>query len=102
LPGAALAWSLRVGADCIALLWLAGCLRGILLRAIPGVTLMLLCFLLAEGLMAQPTVAFWLSVMLGLAFLGFGILLEQTLRDAAQMVAVKLIRASVRLRGERI
>jgi O-antigen/teichoic acid export membrane protein len=102
LPGAALAWSLRVGADCIALLWLAGCLRGILLRAIPGVTLMLLCFLLAEGLMAQPTVAFWLSVMLGLAFLGFGILLEPTLRDAAQMVAVKLIRASVRLRGERI
>jgi len=102
LPGAALAWSLRVGADCIALLWLAGCMRGILLRAIPGVTLMLLCFLLAEGLMAQPTVAFWLAVMLGMAFLSFGILLDPTLRDTALMVAAKLVRASHRLRGERI
>lgn len=96
LPGAALAWSLRVGADCIALLWLAGCRQGLPLRAIPGVALMVFCFLLAEGFMPPLAPALGLAVMTGLAFLGFGIFLEPALRDTAQMVAAKLLRTSRR------
>jgi hypothetical protein len=43
-----------------------------------------------------------MAVMLGSAFLSSGILLEPILRDAAQMIAAKLIRAPRRLWGERI
>jgi len=94
LPGAALAWTLRVTADCVALLWLAGCLHGNLRRAVPGIALMALCFLLAEGLMPQGGVALGLAVALGIAFLGFGLLLEPTLSDAAQALIARVTRRS--------
>jgi O-antigen/teichoic acid export membrane protein len=92
LPGAALAWSLRVGADCIALLWLAGCLHGLVLRALPGVALMALSFLLAEVLVPGPVLALGLAAALGSTFLGLGVLLEPTLRGTAQSAVAKMAR----------
>ncbi len=83
LPGAALAWTLRVGADCVALLWLARCLDGSLLRAAPAAGLMAACVLLTQIMPLGLLSAFVTGAALGLAFLGIGIAVEPVLRHAA-------------------
>lgn len=92
LPGAALAWLLRVAADWVALLWLSGSMRRALLRALPGVTLMIFCFLLTWGLVPSPGVALGLGTISGMLFLGIGVIVEPGVRKAVQEVVVRLIR----------
>lgn len=93
LPGAALAWLLRVVAGWVTMLWLSGSMRGALLRALPGATLMILSFLLAWGVTPRLDAALGLGIVFGMLFLGFGIALEPTVRKAAQAVALTVIRA---------
>ena len=71
LPGAALAWTLRAGADCLAMLWFARSLHGMALRALPAVGLMLLSIVVAVSLRPAPITALVLGSVLGLCFPGF-------------------------------
>jgi len=97
LPGAALAWTLRVGADCLALLWFADSLRGMVLRALPAVGLMLLSFVLAAGLRPAPMHALLLAVLLGIAFLAVGIVVEPKLREMGKGIVMRILPLSVKL-----
>ncbi len=100
LPGAALAWTLRVSGDCIALLWLARCLDGAMLRAVPAVMLMLSSFALAETVTLGFAASIAVSAAIGLVFLGFGVALEPVLREAAQTGMAKVrARLSHRVAG---
>jgi O-antigen/teichoic acid export membrane protein len=82
LPGAAWAWTLRVGGDCLALLWLARCLTGSIWRALPACLLMALAFFVADAVQPQPVGAVLLAAALGVAFLSCGIGVEPVLRRA--------------------
>ncbi len=82
LPGAALAWTLRVTLNCIALFILSGCVDRQMLRLLPAIVMMLLCLLTAllwpPGMIvatAEAAIAFML-------FLTAAMLLEPTLREA--------------------
>jgi O-antigen/teichoic acid export membrane protein len=97
LPGAAAAWTLRVGADCLALLWLARSLHGMALRALPAVGLMLTSFVVAAGLQPLPVNALALGSLLGIAFLAFGILAEPKLGDTGKAITDRMLRLSVKL-----
>lgn len=96
LPGAALAWALRVGVDCLALLWFAGALRGMALRALPAVGLMTLSFGVAVVIGPASGAAVVLGSILGVAFLTVGILVEPTLSDAGQAIADRMLRLSAK------
>jgi O-antigen/teichoic acid export membrane protein len=84
LPGAALAWTLRVSGDCIALLWLARCLERRMLRAVPAVALMAFSVMLTQTMQLGLAAALCWGSVVGLAFLACGVLLEPVLRNAAQ------------------
>jgi O-antigen/teichoic acid export membrane protein len=80
LWGAAVAWAIRVGGDCFALLWLARCLEeSSLLRTMPAVVLMGLSFGIVETVDLEPTVSLVLGAVASLVFLGFGLVLEPAL-----------------------
>jgi O-antigen/teichoic acid export membrane protein len=96
LPGAALAWTLRVGADCLALLWFARSLHGMALRALPAVGLMLLSFAIAAGQQPAPISALALGSVLGIAFLAFGIMMEPKLGDTGKAIAERMLRLSLK------
>jgi O-antigen/teichoic acid export membrane protein len=96
LPGAALAWTLRVGADCLALLWFARALHGMALRALPAVGLMLLSFVIAAGQQPAPVSALVLGSALGIAFLALGIMVEPKLGDTGKAIAERLLRLSIK------
>jgi hypothetical protein len=96
LPGAALAWTLRVGADCLALLWFARALHGMALRALPAVGLMLLSFAIAAGQQPAPISALALGSVLGIAFLAFGIMMEPKLGDTGKAIAERMLRLSLK------
>lgn len=90
LPGAALAWSARVTADCVVLTWLAGSLRASLLRAVPGVLLMLACLAVASMVPLSVPAALGAGALAGVIFLALGILFEPTFADTARKLAPKL------------
>lgn len=92
LPGAALAWTLRVGIDCGVLLWLAGLLGPGLLRALPAFGLMLACFAAAWAWAPPLPVASGLACLAGLAFLSLGLLVEPAIRDVARRLSLHLPR----------
>ena len=96
LPGAALAWTLRVGADCFGLLWFARSLHGMALRGLPAVGLMLLCFLVAAGLQPAPVSALVVGSVLGVAFLVFGIMVEPKLGETARAISDRIVRLSAK------
>jgi hypothetical protein len=96
LPGAALAWTLRAGADCLAMLWFARSLHGMALRALPAVGLMLLSVIIAASLRPAPVSALALGSLLGIAFLVFGIMVEPKLGDTGKAIAERILRLSVR------
>ena len=96
LAGAALAWTLRVSADCLALLWFARSLHGTALRAVPAVGLMLLGFVIAAGLQPPPVSAVVLGSLLGVAFLTFGFMFEPKLGDMGQAIADRILRLSAK------
>jgi O-antigen/teichoic acid export membrane protein len=91
LPGAAWAWTLRVGGDCAALLWLARCLSGQLLRALPACLLMALAFFVADLVQPQIWTALAMASALGLAFLAVGIGVEPVLRAAGRMALARVV-----------
>lgn len=97
LPGAALAWTLRVGADCLALLWFARSLHGMALRALPAVGLMLLSFIVAAGLQPAPASAPVLGSLLGIAFLVSGIMVEPKLWETGRAIADRMLRMSAKV-----
>ena len=92
LPGAALAWTLRVGADCLALLWFGRSLHGMALRALPAVGLMMLSFVVATVLQPAPAIALVVGSVLGIAFLAFGIMVEPKLWDTGKAIADRMLR----------
>jgi O-antigen/teichoic acid export membrane protein len=96
LPGAALAWTLRVGADCLGLLWFARSLHGMALRALPAVGLMLLSFVIAAGQQLAPVSALLLGSVLVTAFLAFGIMVEPKLVSTGKAIAERMLRLSVK------
>ena len=96
LPGAALAWTLRVGVDCLALLWFAGSLRGIELRAMPAVGLMTVGFVAAVVLQPSAAVAVALGSVLGIAFLAFAVVVEPKLSDTGLAIADRMLRFSTK------
>jgi O-antigen/teichoic acid export membrane protein len=91
LPGAAWAWTLRVAADCVALLWLAKCLHGSMLRALPAAVLMALAFFIADFVDPQPLVALVLAASLCVAFLAVGVGVEPVLRGALRFAAGRVL-----------
>jgi O-antigen/teichoic acid export membrane protein len=97
LPGAAAAWTLRVGADCLALLWVSRSLHGIALRALPAIGLMLTSFVIAADLQPLPVNALALASLLGIAFLAFGLLVEPKLGDTGKAITDRMLRLSVKL-----
>ena len=96
LPGAALAWTLRAGADCLAMLWFARSLHGMALRALPAVGLMLLSIVVAVSLRPAPVTALVLGSVLGLCFLVFGIIVEPKLADTGKAIAERMLRLSAK------
>lgn len=96
LPGAALAWTLRAGADCLAMLWFARSLHGMALRALPAVGLMLLSAVIAAGLRPAPASALALGSVLGIAFLVFGVMVEPKVGDTGRAIAERILRLSVK------
>jgi O-antigen/teichoic acid export membrane protein len=77
LPGAALAWTLRVGIDCIVLLSLTGCLGTIIIRALPAVALMAACLLIAAITNLPP---FLSAMVAGVSFAVTGLTFDRKLR----------------------
>ncbi len=97
LPGAALAWTMRVTADCLLLLWFARSLHGMALRALPAIGLMFLSFFIAAGLQPPAPSALALGSVMGIAFLASGIIAEPRLGNAGQGIAERILRVSAKL-----
>ncbi len=95
LPGAALAWTLRVSADAIALTWLARCVEQPLLRALPALALMILSLVIAQTITLAPLASFAVSIAVGLAFVVTGIVFDPILMGVTRASAA---RVSLRLR----
>ena len=96
LPGAALAWTLRTGVDCLALLWIAGSLRDVAARAAPAVALMAVALAIAVGAQPAPVAALILAGLLGAAFLGFGMAVEPKLGEFVQSIADRTLPPSAK------
>ena len=96
LPGAALAWTLRAGADCLAMLWFARSLHGVALRALPAVGLMLLSIVIASSLQPAPVTSLVLGSLIGTSFLVLGIIVEPKLGDTGKAIVERMLRMSVK------
>lgn len=96
LPGAALAWTLRVSGDCLALLWFARTLHGTALRALPAVALMLFSVVVALVLQLAPVGALAAGSLVGIAFLALGALAEPKLGNTGQAFAERMFRSSAK------
>ncbi len=90
LPGAALAWTLRVAGDCIALLWLGRCFTPTLARALPALILMVACCIFAETTSLAWTASLFMSAAMGCVFLLAGIAMDPNLRVASQTIFAKV------------
>jgi O-antigen/teichoic acid export membrane protein len=83
LPGAALAWTLRVTINCIVLFVLSRCYPSDLWRVAPAVVLMLGCVLVARLVPMNSLTALALAVVVGLAFAILACCLDPLARDIA-------------------
>jgi O-antigen/teichoic acid export membrane protein len=95
LPGAAVAWSLRVTLDGMLLYWLSGCLSRDTARLLPAAGLMLgsTVFALLVPLPLLPSAA--LAAALGVAFAGLGVLIDPALNATARRIWRRLMRSRV-------
>lgn len=83
LPGAALAWSLRVGVDALILLVVARCWTRALARALTAVALMGACWVAAQVLPPSLLTSGLAAVVAAAAFAGCGLALDPVLRATA-------------------
>ena len=90
LPGAAMAWTLRMGADAVILFGLAGAFGRDLARGLPALVLMALCAMLAGAGPWSLPVSLLMASGAGLLFLAGGVALDPTLRD---LVRRKVLRS---------
>jgi O-antigen/teichoic acid export membrane protein len=90
LPGAALAWTLRVTVDCVGLIALSRCLQGVWLRALPAVLLMFCCYVLAQMIAFGLIDALLFGSVVGMVFLIVGVMLEPVLQDSARQIASRI------------
>ncbi len=90
LPGAALAWTLRVSCNCLALFAVSGCYHRGMIRLLPALGLMLASLGLARGVPMGTGAALTASVAAGAAFTVLALLFNPTLRQAARRVAGRI------------
>jgi O-antigen/teichoic acid export membrane protein len=83
LEGAAIAWTLRVTLNCLALYGLSGCMPLHPLRMLPAIGLMLACLAAAMLIPMTAATALSVAIMAGLAFAILTYLLDPALRGAA-------------------
>jgi O-antigen/teichoic acid export membrane protein len=81
LPGAALAWTLRTVIDCFVMLWIGRCWTIHLLRALPAVSLVGGCWLIARLLPSSLMLSATSAAIVGLAFVASGIALDSAWRE---------------------
>ena len=83
LVGAAVAWTLRTTVDCLILLRIARCWNRDLLRAVPAVALMLLCYAVTQVSALPPRWSVPAAFGLGALMLASGVALDSSLRGIA-------------------
>ncbi len=92
LPGAAVAWTLRVTLDGLLLYWLSGCISRDATRLLPAAGLML-CSTLFALLVPLPLVGSVLTAAgMGVTFVALGVLIDPALNGAARRVGGRLMR----------
>jgi O-antigen/teichoic acid export membrane protein len=90
LPGAAVAWSLRVTLDGMLLYWLAGCLSRDTLRLLPAAALMLAASMIALLVPMSAAVAAAAAAAMGVLFVMLGLLIDPALGGAARRLGARL------------
>jgi O-antigen/teichoic acid export membrane protein len=90
LPGAALAWSLRVTLDGMLLYWLSGCLSRDTLRLLPAAVLMLGCSVIALLVPMSLAVSAVAAAAMGVLFMALGLVAEPALGSAARRLGARL------------
>jgi len=81
LPGAAIAWAMRVTINCVVLYILSGCIPKNLWRVLPAVVLMITCLLIAQLVPMTPIAALGSAVVIGLTFALFSYYLDPMAQD---------------------
>jgi O-antigen/teichoic acid export membrane protein len=89
LPGAALAWTLRVTINCIVLFMLSRCLPEDLWRVVPAVALMLGSLLLARLVPMSSLASLGAAIIVGLCFTVLTYYLDPLAKEIAGRVAHK-------------
>lgn len=80
LPGAALAWTLRVTINCIALYWLSGCIPLAPWRLLPAIGLMIGSIAAAQLIPMTAETSLAAAIAVGLAFAILTYVIDPTLR----------------------
>jgi O-antigen/teichoic acid export membrane protein len=89
LPGAAIAWCLRVTINAVVLFWLSRCMPASLWRTAPAILLMAAALFIARLLPMGGAAALVLAVLFGLAFAGLSYLLDPLARRVVLAAAQK-------------
>lgn len=90
LPGAAIAWSVRVTSNAAVLFWLSHCLPAQKWRLLPAILLMAGSLALTRLLPMGGQTALALAVAFGLAFAGLSYALDPLARNVLREAAAKL------------
>ena len=99
VPGAAFAWTLRVGINCVGLYVVSGCIPRPASSLLPALVLMLSCLLVAELVPMTTAVTVAAAGLAGLAML-LGSLVDPQVRDVARrMVRRMSLPSRHRIRG---
>jgi hypothetical protein len=81
LPGAALAWTLRVTINCVILFIVSGCWPHNLWRVVPAILLMAASLAIAQLVPLTMIAAAAAAILAGLTFAILGYALDPTLRE---------------------
>ena len=87
LPGAALAWTLRVTINCVVLFILSGCWPHNLWRVVPAILLMAASLAIARFVPLTMIAAAAAAALAGLTFAISGYALDPTLQETARRAA---------------
>lgn len=93
LPGAALAWTLRVSINCILLFVLSGAVGRETLMLVPGILMMLASLIVALLIPMSIATAALAAAIVGLVFAVMTYVLDPTLRTTSQRLGRKLLRS---------
>ncbi len=90
LPGAAVAWTLRVGVNCVALQLISGCISRQAWSLLPALVLMLCSLLVARLVPMTTLVAATAAGLIALVFVVLASLIDPAIRNVAHRVVSRV------------